>query len=158
MTGVGYSGLPVWLTEGIASLVEQDSGADLTQVLDSAHEAGSLLPMGSLCAGFPADASNAILAYAQSASFTQYLYDLHGPAGLKSLVDSYARGESCEQGPRQAIGQPLSALEINWQQAVLGEDPPPAAVNNLLPYAVLLLLILLFPLGTLVHGWLRRAR
>ncbi len=146
MTDASYTNLPTWLVEGIASQMEQATNQDYLQVLPLAAENGALLPMNSLCGPFPADVSGAILAYAESESFVRYLHATYGTSGLKLLLRAYADGLDCEQGARQALGLPLSQLDAHWQQAVLGQDVVGVAVENLLPYLVLLALVLIIPL------------
>jgi hypothetical protein len=152
MKGSASAGLPVWLSEGIASLAENSAVTSMSQELIAANENDMLLSMEELCASFPADAANAALAYAQAASFTQYLREQYGPGGLQSLIDSYAQGRTCEEGARHALNQPLSQLDRHWRQAVLGEAASPVALANLLPYAAIILLVFLFPLASLLFG------
>ncbi len=60
-TGLGYYNLPTWLNEGLASLAEIYPNQDYQVLLEHAIETDSLLPMQSLCNGFPRDASSALL-------------------------------------------------------------------------------------------------
>lgn len=143
--GQAYANLPTWLSEGIASLAEQYPNADYTQVLTVSAENDALIDIASLCGPFPADASGAILAYAESASFTRYLYDTYGTSGLQNMVSAYADGLTCEQGTQRAIGLPLTQLDLHWRQASLGENVSSVAFQNLLPYMAILLLILIIP-------------
>ena len=52
-TDLGYENLPIWLSEGLASLVELYSNPDYRFMLDYAVENEELLPILSLCQGFP---------------------------------------------------------------------------------------------------------
>lgn len=67
--GGKYNFQPVWLTEGIASMMELYPNPDYAHALEIASSNDSLIPFDELCASFPADAGNAFLAYAQSQSF-----------------------------------------------------------------------------------------
>ena len=78
-TPLGYKNIPVWLTEGLASLAELYSNPDYPFVLEEAGKEEGLLPMSALCDGFPRESSGALLAYAQSQDFTQHLLELIRP-------------------------------------------------------------------------------
>ncbi len=78
-TPLGYKNIPVWLTEGLASLAELYSNPDYPIVLEEAVKEEGLLPMSALCGGFPRKSSEALLAYAQSQDFTQHLQELIRP-------------------------------------------------------------------------------
>lgn len=143
--GPAYTNLPNWLSEGFASLAEQYPNSDYTQVLTVATQNDALLDIASLCGPFPSDASGAILAYAESASFTRYLHDTYGTSSLQALINIYADGLTCEQGAQRAIGLPLGQLDAHWRQASLGENVTGVAFQNLLPYVVVLILILIIP-------------
>jgi hypothetical protein len=144
-TGPAYSQLPTWLREGIASLVELYPNADYVQVLGIAAQTQTLLPIPDLCGPFPQDASRALLAYAESASFTRYLHDTYGTSGLLTLTQAYTDGLDCEQGAARAFGSSLSQIDQQWRQAALGENVGGIAFRNLLPYLFVLAVILAFP-------------
>ncbi len=147
--GAAYEHLPLWLREGIASLVELHPNPDYRLALMAAAQNNALLEMRSLCESFPADAARAYLAYAQADSFTRYLYSTYGAPSLFTLILAYADGLNCEQGPRRAFGMTLSQLDQHWRQAVLEMNAIQAAGQNLLPYLILLSLLLSIPLW----GW-----
>ena len=144
-TGAAYNQLPTWLREGIASLAELYPNADYVQVLGIAAQNQTLLPIPDLCGLFPQDASGALLAYAESASFTRYLHKTYGTSGLLTLIQAYSDGLDCEQGAARSFGSPLSQMDQQWRQAALGENVGGLAFRNLLPYLVILVVILAFP-------------
>ena len=145
LTGSAYANLPNWLTEGIASQVEGYPNADYTQVLTVSTQNKSLLPIADLCGPFPADASGAILAYAESNSFVGYVDKTYGTADLHALIQAYSNGLSCDQGVLHELGLPLSQLDLRWQQSALGQKVSGVAFQNLLPYLIFLALMLLIP-------------
>lgn len=147
--GSAYERLPIWLREGIASLVELRPNPDYQAALLAAAQNGTLLDMNSLCEAFPSDAARAYLAYAQSDSFTRYLYNTYGAPALFQVILAYADGLDCEQGPRRALGMSLSQLEHRWRQSAFQTNAIQAAGSNLLPYLILLFLLLSIPLW----GW-----
>jgi hypothetical protein len=145
LTGPAYNQLPTWLREGIASLVELYPNADYVQVLGIASQTQTLLPIPDLCGPFPQDALWALMAYAESASFTRYLHDTYGTSGLLTLIQAYTDGLDCEQGAARAFGSSLSQIDQQWRQAALGENVGGIAFRNLLPYLFVLAVILAFP-------------
>lgn len=118
----GYANLPVWLNEGIASTVEVYSDPARAQLLAVAGQSGSLLPFYSLCAAFPQDEMLARLAYAQSASFVEFLLARYNKAGFAILVDAYKQSGDCLNAPLAAFGADLNQLDAQWRLATFGES------------------------------------
>jgi Peptidase MA superfamily len=150
-TGEKYASIPVWLSEGFASLAEVYPNADYSRALDVARQNQSLLPMDSLCQAFPRDASGAFLAYAQSASFTRFIQQNYGSSGLNRLIQSYMDGLGCSEGIMTALGVTLRSLDTQWEQEVLGINVQAVAWQKLSPYLGLFGLLLVF---TLIPGFL----
>ena len=144
--GEKYALQPLWMLEGIASMVELYPNPDYARALEIASSSDTLLTFESLCASFPPDAGNAFLAYAQSQSFVSYIRDSFGSAGLTRLANSYSEGFSCELGATSALGTPLSQLDTRWRENVLGQNTSGIAARNLLPFLLLLVLVLMVPL------------
>ena len=143
--GDTYANQPIWLLEGIASMVELYPNPDYARALEIASNDNSLLSCESLCASFPADTGNAFLAYAQSQSFVSYIRDSFGSSGLTRLTNSYSEGFGCELGATSALGTPLSQLDVRWRENVLGQNTTGVAARNLLPFLLLLVLVLIVP-------------
>jgi hypothetical protein len=155
-TGPAYGRLPVWLLEGLASISELAPNEENALILEDAVRREALLPMPAICRSFPGEASGALQAYAQSASFTQYLYERFGTTGLLGLVMQYAGGADCEQGMQAALGEGLGSLEGQWQETSFPREPLPA--GQLLPWILLLGLALAAPAGLAFSGLLRRGK
>jgi len=132
--GEGFTNLPHWLIEGMASEAELYPNPEYGRALEKAVETRKLLPMADLCNGFPRDASGAFLSYAQSASFVRYLYQQFGASGLESLILNYQDGLACDKGVSAAFGLTLSQLEYRWQQESLGVNPEGLVARKLFPY------------------------
>jgi hypothetical protein len=154
--GAAYAHLPVWLSEGLASSAELYPNPDYLILLNSAQEDGKLIPIASLCNTFPRDASTALLAYAQAASFTRYLHQQYGTSGLEKLLETYQDGMDCERGVQTVTGQELSQLEKSWRRDVFGENLLLTAVKKLSPWLVLLFTVLAVPIGLTLGGLRRR--
>jgi hypothetical protein len=144
--GEQYAKQPTWLVEGIASIVELYPNPDYARALGIASQSDSLLAFNNLCAAFPADAGNAYLAYAQSQSFVTYIRETYGTSGLTRLTNSYGDGLNCELGATNALGVPLSQLDSRWREDVLGQNVVGAAIRNLSPFILIMLLVLIVPL------------
>lgn len=142
-----YEKLPVWFLEGLASLAETSPNPDYRVALDQAILNRNLIPITSLCASFPMEASGAILAYAQSASFARFLHQKFGASGLQKLVDAYKNGLGCAEGVAASFGSTIEQLEIRWRQESLGMDTTALALNTLAPYLGVGLVLILIPLG-----------
>ncbi len=144
--GEGYNSLPVWLSEGIASLAELYPNPDYDQALTIASQNGSLLSISDLCATFPLDASRAYLAYAESQSFVRFLRDSYGTPALFSLTSAYADGLNCDQGVVRSLGTSLVSLDTRWRESVLGQNVVGVFLRNMLPYLGLFVFMLFIPL------------
>jgi len=145
LTGPAYANLPTWLQEGIASQAERYPNANFAPALSLAVQNQSLLPISELCGPFPAVASEATLAYAESDSFTRYLQNTYGTTGLQKLIQAYTGGLTCEQGAERALGFSLSRLDQDWRQAILGQKATEASPQSFLSYLLLLVIILVIP-------------
>ncbi len=143
--GDGFNSLPTWLEEGIASMEELYPNPDYASALDAASKNNSLLSFSDLCTSFPADSGRAYLAFAESQSFVRFLRDTYGDTGIVALTQAYADGLDCDLGATRAVGVPLDQLEMRWRETVLGQNVAGVAVQNLLPYLIILVLTLIVP-------------
>lgn len=144
--GSSYDRAPMWLLEGLASLGEMYPNPDYLSVLETAVDEDSLVPLAALCETFPRDLSGATLAYAQSTSFVRFLHQNYGSTGIASLLNQYKDGLGCEAGVKAALGSSLAQLEGRWHTETLGRNISLAAWNQIRPY-LLLALIILIPVG-----------
>ena len=69
---------------------------------------------------------------------------------MQQLVGQYADGLGCERGIEAALGVPLAQLEREWRKEVFGENIYLTALNNLLPWLVLLLVMAIIPIGFVI--------
>jgi len=157
-TGVGYKNLPFWLVEGLASIVELYPNPDYAILLDNAFAKNELIPMSSLCLSFPRDASGALLAYAQSASFTNFLYANYGTQGFQRLIAEYADGKDCENGMQSALGTGLQQLERRWWRESVSGNPSLTAFIRVLPWLTILLLVFIAPVGFIIASFRSKKR
>jgi hypothetical protein len=159
LLGSKYESQPIWLLEGIASMVELHPNPDYVRALENASQNNSLLAFEDLCVSFPVDAGNAFLAYAQSQSFVSYIRETYGTSGLGRLISAYGDGFPCELGATNALGTPLSQLDSRWRESVLGQNVAGVAARNLLPFIFLMILVLVVPIwGAIDMLFQRRKR
>ncbi|MCH7662526.1 MAG: hypothetical protein IH859_01485 [Chloroflexi bacterium] len=156
--GDGYANLPTWLNEGFASHIERVPNIDYLRSVQQARESGSLIPLSDLCTSFPTDAASAGLAYAQSASFVNYLYEESGPDAIKSLLTDYASGLSCEHGTTAVFGSSLSQLERAWKDTLLPGNNASSILADAITWLTMIVLILASPTVVIILSNLRRRR
>ncbi|MEW6717249.1 MAG: peptidase MA family metallohydrolase [Chloroflexota bacterium] len=158
LDGEGYGRLPLWLNEGLASVVEPQPNPDYIYLLEVAHKEETLLPISSLCASFPQDAHSRVLAYAQSTSFVNYIQSRYSAEGIQKLLEAYKKGESCENAPQVALGTSLNQLEKEWRLETFNESMFLGNLISMLPWIVLLVVILATPLGMMVSTKIKKRR
>ncbi len=141
--GSSYPNLPAWLGEGLASLLEEQANPAYRFELERAVGENALLPMESLCSSFPMSESDALLAYAQSASFTQYLLDVYGMGGILQLLDAYQEGVSCTGGIQRIYQRSLSQLESEWRTLHLQAPSLWQKISPILPWGLLVALVII---------------
>jgi hypothetical protein len=144
--GPGYKNLPVWLSEGFATLAEINPTTEYERVLLNYSNRNALIPLRDLCASFPADPASAFLAYAEARSFTTYLRNTYGAPALLNLARVYAGGVDCEIGFQNVFGTSLSEKDATWREEALGQNVLGIAFRNMLPYLVLLILLIVLPI------------
>ncbi|MBN1267772.1 MAG: hypothetical protein JXA25_19940 [Anaerolineales bacterium] len=145
--GDSYDNLPNWLAEGLSVLHEETPDPVLRLALEEAFQENQLLSLQSLCGTFPSQDQASILAYAQSASFLQYLLDIYGIGGLSALLDAYQEGATCEGGLSRVFQRDLSVLDSEWQ-ASLG-FPGSQVFSIFMPWLLLAIPLLLLLIYTL---------
>lgn len=114
-TGSGYEAVPLWLDEGIASMIEGAADNPIYEArLAEAIASGETIAFADLCFSMPADEDGALLAYAQSAAFVTYLQREHGDRALQGLLGAIADGADCQSAPLRTLGMSLAELNEEW--------------------------------------------
>ena len=147
ISGDKYNEIPLWLTEGLASVSEIFPSPDYERVLMDAANSMELLSIDSLCVSFPFNGQQAYLAYAESASFTKFLYKTYGSEKMQELLAVYMQGIGCLEGFEQVFGKTLAQLEYQWQQEVLGIHSELLVIKNLSPYLLLMAVFIIVPVS-----------
>jgi hypothetical protein len=145
-TGKNYVNLPLWLAEGLASVNELYPNPDYQIILEDAYQNERLLPLSSLCRSFPNETAEALLAYAESASFVRFLQIHYDSSGLEKLVLEYVATNNCEQGIEHALGASLTQMESRWKREVFSKQTRQNRTESLIPWLVLMMVVLAAPL------------
>ncbi len=111
---------PTWLQEGLAQLHAGEIGPSTTAILAEGLATGRLSTLDGLAAGFPDDPVRARIAYAQSASFLQFIEQTYGTDALAVLVREMARGSTFEGALHLATGDFLPTIEQRWRRRLAG--------------------------------------
>lgn len=156
--GSGYSNLPRWVNEGLASTAELFPNPDYQLLLDKAYERESLIPIKDLCASFPIDAANFQLSYAESYAFTWYLQQTYGKEKIEKLLQSYGSGLNCESGALAAFDVPLSKLEADWRAAMFNENIILNLWQDNLAWVILFGVVLITPVGLTLIRFSKRGQ
>jgi hypothetical protein len=137
--GAGYARLPNWLNEGLAVMNQAQPDPGFAQALTQARDTHTLFPLANLCGPFPADLTQAQLAYAESESVVRYIRRHYPADSLIKLLDAYAQGATCEAGVAQGLGLPQAELEQAWQADLAAAAP----ASPLLPWVIFSAVVLL---------------
>ena len=140
-TQPNYDNVPAWLNEGLATANEASPDPEQAVALESALSAAGLLSFEFLCAPFPDDAGQALLAYAQSGDFVQFIRDRYGGEDIRSLLAVYRENAACLPGVERALNVTLSALERDWRaRFASGGEVVAQVAETGAPWFVLLLI------------------
>ncbi len=139
VTGPQYDALPVWLSEGLATLAESDPNPSYAVVLETAVANQTTIPFDQLCQTFPADEADALLAYAQSYSLVQFIQANYGNRALQEMVLTVADGADCSAVVSRTLDQPLDQLTQSWLRSL---QPHPPFLQFWLDNGLILLLLL----------------
>ena len=133
-TRAGYDRMPVWLDEGLAVNSELQPRPDFAAALSDAVKNNSLIPIASLCGSFGSERAH--LSYAESASLVRYILDRWGAAKMKTLLNAYRDGATCEGGVQRELNVSFAELQTDWQRDVLNSNPLINFLRNTAPWLV----------------------
>lgn len=117
-TGARYEALPLWLSEGLATLAERAPNPTYALTLQTAVANQTTLPFAQLCAAFPNHEPDVLLAYAQSESLVRFVQANYGNRALKEMVTAVADGADCLTVTTRALGQSLDDLTNAWLRSL----------------------------------------
>jgi hypothetical protein len=156
--GAGYENIPSWLDEGLAVLQEGSPNPNQRIALEDAARSGTLLAMESLCEGFPFSDQQALLAYAQSASFVQYLTDQYGIGGINNLLDAYQEGTTCAGGVQRELQRSLNETVNEWKSVAVPQPNLSLRLTPFVPWFILTIPLLLLLVVILISSRRKKTR
>jgi hypothetical protein len=113
-----YSGLPVWLNEGLAMYSEGALSSQFTAPLAKAVSEGNLISVRSISSPFSADSAKANLSYAESDSLVEFLVKGYGPGKMLELLNTFQQGSTYDGAFQKVYGFNLDGLETRWKSAL----------------------------------------
>ena len=121
MTDNPYSGIPVWLNEGLSMYAEGPLDSSFVSVFNVAVANKGLISVRSLDSPFSADSNIAYLSYAESYYLVKFLIDRYGQAKLSSLLSTFAQGSTYDNAFKTVYGFDIAGLNTLWQSSVYGK-------------------------------------
>jgi len=112
---VGGRQLPRWFDEGLAVHESGEAWTARLQTLWQATLSKSLVPFDDLDHGFPAEGSEAGIAYAESADVVRFLMRDDDRARFGSLVQRVRAGTAFDRALGDAYDTDLRKLEYEWR-------------------------------------------
>lgn len=110
-----FGDIPTWLSEGLAQYVEGEMESYHRAALDRAINEDKLLSVRSLGSSFPADPSQASLAYAQSQSLVSYLVSSYGWEKMRELLAVFKEGSTYDNALQNVYSFDIDGLEEQWR-------------------------------------------
>lgn len=112
-------GWPRWFHEGLAMYLTGDRFS-LTQyaALFRGVTQKRIFPFSTLESGWPAEATDVDIAYAQALSFVEFLIERHGAARMGALVDQVREGKSWDEAFRSAFQSEPIDEERDWRETL----------------------------------------
>jgi hypothetical protein len=135
MTANGQQ-VPTWFDEGLAVYNQFYHEPEMKATFEEALMNHSLLPLSSISLGFPADANQAYLAYAQSWQLVSYMYSTFGKLKMQKFIKNMNNPELDFNSDMQiTLGEDEPHLENQWhlslnQPATLSPDQVTPTVNT----------------------------
>jgi hypothetical protein len=154
--GPNYSKLPRWLNEGLASTSELYPNPDYQLLLDKAHERDALIPIQDLSKGFPIDAANFQLSYAEAYAFTWYLQQTYSKESIEALIQAYSDGMDHDEGIQATFETSLDRLDTAWRQSIFDKAPETLSSYENLPYLIIFGAVFVVPIGLIAGGIRKR--
>jgi hypothetical protein len=130
-----YSGLPVWLDEGLAMYSEGQLEPVLQDYLNGAIAQDRLISVRSLSSPFSAYAGEAALSYAQSYSLVEFLISSYGQDKMFSLLSIFREGATYDSALEKVYGFDMDGLDERWRQWLRPSEPSVLELEPVLAWA-----------------------
>jgi hypothetical protein len=121
---------PTWFDEGLAVYNQIYHEPEMKQTFNDALASQTLIPLSQLEFGFPADANQAYLAYAQSWQLLSYMYTTFGQPKMAQLIRQMNNSQTdFNQDLQTVLGEDQVHLENQWhvylhQPPLISPDQP----------------------------------
>jgi hypothetical protein len=116
-----YNDLPRWLDEGLAVYMSGELDAPwrgYRQLVDMMIQQNQLSSLQTLSSAFPADPTQAVEAYAQSAVVVEFIIKHYGSQAMSDLLKAFAEGNTYDDALKQALGVDTWGLDNAWRESV----------------------------------------
>ncbi len=110
-----YSGLPVWLNEGLAMHNQGPLTSQFTGPLTAATTGNKLFSVRSLCSPFSAYSDKANLSYAESYTLVDFLITQYGPEKMLTLLKTFKEGSTYDGALQAVYGFNIEGLDAKWK-------------------------------------------
>ncbi len=161
MTFNPYTGLPVWLDEGLAMYTEGILDVGFSTLLSRAVAENSLISVRSLSSPFSAYSEESILSYAQSYSLVQFLISNYGQEKMLGLLNTLRAGSSYDRALSKVYGFDMDGLNTLWQGYVTQQYQQAGVKTTVMSPSLTGTLAelangLIRDLGLVIPGWVLR--
>jgi hypothetical protein len=111
-----YSGLPTWLSEGLAMYAEGTLEPVFSGLLNEAIAEDSLITVRSLSSPFSAYIEESALSYAESYSLVEFLINNYGQSKMLELLNTFRAGSSYDGALEKVYGFDMDGLDSLWRK------------------------------------------
>jgi hypothetical protein len=109
-----FGGLPHWMDEGLAVYYQGVSSYEQA-ALEQAIRDNTLLSIRSLNSNFPTDREVVDLAYAESWSVVNFMFEHYGEEKVAELIEVFGVGAHQDDGLMEVLGFDVDGLEDEWR-------------------------------------------
>lgn len=117
-----FGDIPRWLHEGLAMHSEGGMSFEERTALEKAIQDNTLISLRTLNSVFPDERKRAILSYAESYSFVDYIIKEYGTDKLGELIAVFAKGAHYDDAMQEVFGTDMDGMEDRWR-AYIGAPP-----------------------------------
>ncbi len=129
-----FGNIPRWLHEGLAMHSEGGMSAEEQLALKEAIRGNTLVSLRTLNSVFPDERKRAILSYAESYSFVDFIIKEYGADKLGELIAIFARGAHYDDAMKEVFGTDMDGMEDRWREYI--GAPPREGAGVATPVAV----------------------
>lgn len=115
MTANPYSGLPVWLNEGLAMYSQGLLEPQYSSLLKDAVIGNKLISVRSLASPFSATTEKSLLSYAESYTLVEFLITQYGSDKMLQLLQTFREGATYDGALQKIYGFDMDGLNEIWK-------------------------------------------